>query len=242
MLVGACLEFGGVGVPFVPFVEAFRSLSRSVEPVRLPALLGPGRRGLARLLPELAERPIETADGPEFDRHAQARLFETILGVIERLGRSTPVALIIEDLQWADEDTRDLLAFLVRHLRRAHVLMVLSVRTDDLDLHDSTVRFLGELERDDGVARLELPTLGRDELGAMLSTRYGGPLPADLLDDVLDRSGGNPFYAEQLLAMVQVGATELPPQLRDVLLARLAELSRRPAGCARGCRGRAVVR
>ncbi len=225
VLVGACLEFGGRGVPFAPFVEAFRTLARSVERARLPALLGPGRLGLARLLPELAERPVEVADGLELDRNAQARLFETVLGVVERLGRTTAVVLIVEDLQWADEDTRDLLSYLVRHLRSSHVLMVLSVRTDDIDRHDALVRFLGELERDDGVDRVELRTLRRDELGEMLATSYGEPLPADLLDDVLARSGGNPFYAEQLLAMVQAGGSELPPQLHDVLLARLADLS-----------------
>lgn len=57
VLAGACLEVGGHGVPYAPFVEALRGLVRSVDPGRLPAVLGPDRRQLARLLPELGDRP-----------------------------------------------------------------------------------------------------------------------------------------------------------------------------------------
>lgn len=223
VLSGACLEFGGRGVPYAPFVEALRVLARSVDRARLPALLGPGRRGLARLLPELDEQPAEVAEGLEFDQHGQGRLFELFLGVIERLSGAAPVVLIVEDLQWADEDTRDMLAFLLRHLRSAPVLSVVSVRTDGLDLHDPIVTFLAELERDEGVERLELRPFDRTELGDLLASRRGHAPPAEFLDEVLVRSGGNPFYAEQLLAGAQVGASSpLPAQLRDVLLARLA--------------------
>ena len=53
LLSGSCLPTGGRATPYAPFVEALRGCIRAVEPGRLPALLGPGRRELGRLLPEL---------------------------------------------------------------------------------------------------------------------------------------------------------------------------------------------
>jgi predicted ATPase len=54
---------------------------------------------------------------------AQARLFELLLRLLARLSERTPVALVVEDLHWADRSTRDLLAFLVRNLRRERILL-----------------------------------------------------------------------------------------------------------------------
>jgi hypothetical protein len=71
-------------------------------------------------------------DLPE-DRFAQVRLFELVLGVLDRLARITPVVLVVDDLHWADPSTRDLVAFLVRNLRDERVLLLATIRTDASD-------------------------------------------------------------------------------------------------------------
>lgn len=224
---GACIEFSGRGVPFAPFVEAIRSLVRSVEPARLPALLGGRRNALGRLLPELEDR-TSARDGADGGRGEQARLFESVLTVIERSSRSNPTVLVIEDIQWADDDTRDLLAFLLRHLRAARVLAVLSLRTDELETGGPLLEFVAELEREDWVERLDLAPFDRARMGQFIGSRLAGKAPAELIDEVLARTGGNPFFAEHLLAMFASGtdSPSLPPHLRDVLAARLARLDR----------------
>lgn len=225
ILSGACIEFSGQGVPFAPFVEALRTLVRSVEPARLPALLGPGRDALGRLLPELEDRAPGSTEA-DVDRGGQARLFEAVLTVLERISRANPVVLVIEDIQWSDDDTRDLLSFLLRHLRTAQVLTVLSLRTDELDPDGPLLEFVAELEREDWVERLELGPLNRPEMGRFVSSRLAGSATGELIDDVLTRTGGNPFFAEQLLAVLASGGgpTALSPHLRDVLAARLGHL------------------
>ena len=57
VLIGGCLPLGTGGLPYGPFVEAFRALFRDVDPGALPALLGPSRAELARLMPEVRARP-----------------------------------------------------------------------------------------------------------------------------------------------------------------------------------------
>src|SRR4029453_14008391 len=61
----------------------------------------------------------------------EARLFEALLALLERLADRSPTVLVVEDLHWADHSTLDLLAFLVRNLQ-AGLLVVLTYRTDEL--------------------------------------------------------------------------------------------------------------
>lgn len=231
VLVGACLEFSETGPPYGPFVEVLRTLIRSVEPGQLATFLGPWRPELARLLPELTSRRID-APPAEFDRSAQARLFEIVLGLIEGVARVRPLLLVIEDLHWADRSSRDLLTFLVRNLRAAPVLIVMSVRSDELHARHPVLPVLAELEREPHVDRIEVPRFVREELGELIAGILGRVPDAQLVDAVHARSDGNAFFAAQLV----VAAGEepsvssrgtMPPRLRDVLLARVGALSDR---------------
>ena len=224
-LAGACLEFGAGDVPYAPFIEALRSLVRGVEPARLPALLGAGRVELGRLLPELSTA-VEPPDRPP-DRTAPSRLFELILGLLERLSHEQPLVVVIEDVHWSDAATRDVLAFLVRNLRRARVMFVVTARTEELHLRPAVLQFLAELDREQQVERIELEPFARPEVLDQLETLGGERPTAELVDEIFERSGGNPFFVEQLLVVAREdeGRIDLPPRLRDVLLARIASVS-----------------
>lgn len=226
VLTGACLPTGSGAIPYAPFVEALRGLIRAVEPGRLAALLGPYRQELERLLPDLAPRSGASPDRSEFDRAGQTRLFEAVLGVVERQAASAPVVVVIEDIQWADDGTRGLLGFLSRNLRGAPVLVLITLRSDELDRGDPVVAFAAEMERDEWVQRLELRAIGRDHIAAMLRASVGAPVAGEVLDDIVARSGGNPFFVEQLASSMDrdAGDSSLPTGLRDILVARLARL------------------
>lgn len=237
VLTGGCLPFGAGALPYGPFVEAFRALFRVVEPAALTALLGPSRGELARLMPEVQGRP-DRPDRPDAaasdgrdptatdERFAQVRLFELVLGVLERLAKVSPMVLVIEDLQWADPSTRDLLAFLVRNLREERVHLLATIRTDEPDPHHTFVSYLAELERGDRVDRLDLARFDRDDLARLLADELGETAAPDLVDRLLERTGGNPFYAEQILAVTrEMSDGELPARLRDVVLARVSAVS-----------------
>src|SRR4029453_2709217 len=158
----------------------------------------------------------------------QSRLFELVLGLLGRLAEQTPLVLVVEDLHWADRSTRDLLAFLVRNLRRERVLLVATYR-DDEPGQQRLGSYLGELDRGPG-GGLELPRLDRAETTAQLTGILGAAPAPDLADSVFARSQGNPFFTEELLAVVRAGSDELPATPRDLLRGRvdaLAEPARR---------------
>jgi predicted ATPase len=112
VLRGGCVPLGEEGVPFAPVTEALRGLARALDPDELEAVAGPARAELGRLVPDLAWGGDGAAVGPAVAGAGQGRLFELLLGVVERLGVRGPLVLIMEDLHWADRSTRDLVAFL----------------------------------------------------------------------------------------------------------------------------------
>jgi DNA-binding CsgD family transcriptional regulator/tetratricopeptide (TPR) repeat protein len=236
VLVGGCVELGGEGMPFAPLIEALRAFVRDLDEPALARLVpGRARAELARLLPELAapdgpgtgERPASGGDpGPWSDR---GRLFELLLVLLERLAAERPAVLVVEDLHWADRSTRDLLAFLHRNLRHGRLLLVMTYRSDELHRRHPLRPFLAELDRGRRAERLELARFGPDEVAAQLAGIQGAPAPPELTERIHARSGGNAFFVEELAATAAAGADgELPPSLRDTLLARI-ELLAEPA-------------
>jgi DNA-binding CsgD family transcriptional regulator/tetratricopeptide (TPR) repeat protein len=219
VLVGGCVPVGDGALPYAPIVQALRALLVEVGVNEVRELVGPSWRELARLLPALGE-PDRT--GPR-DQAAQARLFELLLGLLGRIGEQVPLVLVVEDLHWADRSTRDLLAFLVRNLRRERVLVVVTYRNDEPG-QQRLGPYLAELDRGGRVGRLELPRLDRVETAAQLTGILGAAPAAELADSVFARSEGNPFFTEELLAVERSGAHGLPATLRDLLRGRVQAL------------------
>jgi DNA-binding CsgD family transcriptional regulator/tetratricopeptide (TPR) repeat protein len=221
VLSGGCVPVGGDGLPYAPIVEALRLLPDELGVDAMRELAGPSWRELARLLPSLGEPQAGPAG-----LAAQARLFELLLGMLARLSRLTPIVLVIEDLHWSDQSTRDLVAFLVRNLRQNRVLLVATYRSDE-PRSDRLGPWLAELDRGGPVQRLQLPRLDRTQTATQMVGILGAALPPGLVDSVFSRSEGNPFFTEELLAAVLAGSEQLPPTLRDLLRGRVQALPER---------------
>jgi DNA-binding CsgD family transcriptional regulator/tetratricopeptide (TPR) repeat protein len=215
---GAAPLTGGA-LPYAPLLQALRALADEHEPTAL------GGRGaeLAGLVAELAgDRPAgEQAWPPEAGR---GRLFDRLRAAFGVLGQAAVMLLVLEDLHWADSATLDVLAFVLRTLRGARLLVVGTYRADDPG--ELLAGWLAETRRLPDVSWLELPRFTREELAAQLAGLHGGPVDGRVVAEVFDRSQGNPFFAEQLFtAGGGTAPRRLPGLLRDVLLARVRQLS-----------------
>ena len=222
VLAGGCVPVGDGALPYAPIVEALRALVGDLGAGAVRELVGPSWPELTRLLPALGapDRP-----GPP-DQAAQARLFELLLGLFGRLSEQAPLVLVVEDLHWADRSTRDLLAFLVRNLRRERILVVVTYRNDEPG-QERLGPYLAELDRGGPVQRLELPRLDQAQTGAQLVGILGAAPATELVAAVFARSEGNPFFTEELLTAVRAGSGGLPVTLRDLLRGRIQELPER---------------
>jgi DNA-binding CsgD family transcriptional regulator/tetratricopeptide (TPR) repeat protein len=221
-LSGDCVELGEGELPYAPLVTALRSLARARDPVldQLPASV---RIELATLIPGLGDGAAGAAGSG--DGSAQARLFEALLWLLDRLGQDAPVMLAIEDLHWADRATRAFVAFLGRSLCRERVLVVATYRSDELHRRHPLRPLLAELERDVGSRRIALPPLTREELAEQLADLLGETPDEELVKRVFARSEGHPLFVEELIAAGRDGRGSLPSTLRDALMLRIERLS-----------------
>ncbi|MEV5747998.1 AAA family ATPase [Actinoallomurus sp. NPDC052308] len=225
VLTGACLQLSTVGFPYAPFTAALRQLVREAGAAEIAALMPrDGARDLARLLPEFGE----PAADPDPDS-ARVRLFEQMLVLLERLADRRPLVLIVEDAHWADRSTRDLLTFLLRNLRHTAVLLVITFRSDELHRSHPMRPVIAELERIEGVVRLDLPHLTRTETAGQLAGILGREPEPKVVDAVYERSAGIPLLveatadspdcgmSESVRDLVLVGVDRLPEETQDLL-------------------------
>ncbi|MEU6891380.1 AAA family ATPase [Streptomyces sp. NPDC046557] len=217
--VGGCVEIGAEGLPFAPFSTALRSLHR-----RLPDELAAAAAGqadeLARILPELGDTPR----GPH-DEESTARLFELTARMLERLAADRTIVLVLEDLHWADASTRHLLAYLFRTLGSGRLVVVGTYRADDVHRRHPLRPLLAELDRLRTVRRIELPRFNRAEVRRQLAGILAAQPEEGFVDSVFDRSDGNAFFVEELVASKASGCrTGLTESLRDLLLVRVEVL------------------
>ncbi|HEX4283098.1 MAG TPA: AAA family ATPase [Solirubrobacteraceae bacterium] len=215
VLVGECVELAEGELAFSPIISALRGVM--ADAAALEGLGGPLLSALAALWPVAGA--VEGVVG------GREQLFEGVYRVLARLAERQPVLLIIEDVHWIDQSSRDLLAFLVRNARRDAIVLVVTYRPDELHRGHPLRPFLVELERSGRGQRVELEALTRPEVAEQLQAIAGHVPDGRVTERIFRRSEGNPFYAEELLATAQDSGGQLPASLRDTLLLRVERLS-----------------
>jgi DNA-binding NarL/FixJ family response regulator len=225
----------GVGVQggtsaFGPVVEVLRSLLR-VEGSG-PLVEGPLAGHLALLLPEL---------GPPAAEGDRATLFEAIRQALATIAARRPAALFLDDLQWADDATVELLAALARSLDAQPLLICGAFRSDELPRGHPIRRLRSELRRAGRLRQLTLEPLGAEATAVLLERALGSAAGPSLHRAVFDRADGVPFFVGELAsALAASGRLEagpsglellegedvpLPDSVRDAVLLRAAGLS-----------------
>ena len=235
---GGCIELGDLSLPFAPIVEVIRSLVRTYDPATLARVLGPARAEAEKLVPDLAtalegierttdEASARIAEGLDSaDPAARSIRLELLLGVVRRLGSRSAFVVVLEDLQWADPSTLDLVAYLTRNLTTEHLVLVGTYRTDAIPPGHPLRHLAVELARDPRVERYEVAPLAADDLVALVRAILGREPDPALEARVVGRSDGNPFFAEELLA-AELDAVDrpIPTELRELILDRIRRMS-----------------
>ena len=171
------------------------------DPLHTPRPLGP-----------LHDMAADMAAGVRAALARDAGRIEIFAAVLDALGREAR-CMVFEDLHWADEATLDLIAYLGRRIERTCTLLLLTYRDDEIGLAHPLRRVLGALP---GATRIGLGPLSPDAVREL-----AGTVAIDLAA-VYRVSGGNPFFATELLAVGD--AESVPPTVRDAVLARAARL------------------
>jgi DNA-binding CsgD family transcriptional regulator/tetratricopeptide (TPR) repeat protein len=216
------------GIPYAPIGTALEGLLVPADDELLAELVGPTGDVIARLVPGL--RPRMEALGLLPDRlrvvateWREARMFEAVLGLLERLGKRRPVALMLEDMHHADAATRGLGTFLARVSRGQRVLLVMTYQPDRLLRSHPLRATLTALAGTPSVVNAEIPPLDRVELAELVEAIEGGRPSSTTLLLVAERSHGNPLVAEEVLAARrELSAASLAASFERLVTARAA--------------------
>jgi DNA-binding CsgD family transcriptional regulator len=168
------------------------------------------------------------------DSVRQFRAYEAVVAALGEAATGAPVLAVVDDLHAADDASLALLQLLAGDLHRMPVLLLFTVR--DTEPSRPLVQALGELLRHPGAERVAVSAFEPADVGALVEQLTTEPPHAGVVDALMDRTGGNPFYTTELVRLISsehrrqpltagdVRALDVPSGIRDVLLRRVGRL------------------
>ncbi|HEU5469666.1 MAG TPA: AAA family ATPase [Actinophytocola sp.] len=251
VLYGRCDE--QVTLAYRPVVEGLTQLAAHLPAELVADHLGVYGTGLLRLVPELRPRAALAGSGqgtdPQTERHL---LFRAVTALLTRAAADRPVLLVVDDLHWADKPSLLLLRYLATAAEPSRLALVVTYRDTELAAGGAAAGTVHELLRQPDAVRLALTGLADQDLVPLVESAAGRRLGGDAVGwahAVGRESGGNPFFARELLrhladrfaagpasagwtasgpgAAVGLG---LPETVREVVIRRVDRLGERAAG------------
>lgn len=222
--------------PYAPWIDALRAFLAKKSPAEADELMGAFTPELVKLLPELSlllpsVRPTPLLD-PAAEKH---RLFESITRFAISLSATHPLLILLEDLHWSDEQSLELLYFLVRRITTLPILVIGTYRSEDLSSRPAD--HLAKLNRAHLAEEIQLAPLARPDVSRMVQSilKTVGSIRSDWIDILMPLTEGNPFFIEEITR--SLGQTEshtdhwdplyIPRSIRHTVLGRAEALSER---------------
>jgi DNA-binding SARP family transcriptional activator len=170
-----------------------------LAPLRAVAAAAAERGDVPPAVPELLAGSVEMAAGQA--RSTQFDRFEAVATLLEQMAAHQPVVVLLDDLQWADSTSLELLAFLAGRLTRG-VLVVGTVRQLEVGRHDVVTDALAAVARRPGSRRLVVRGLDRSDTTEVLEAVAGRRVGTAQVAAIHERADGNPFYAIELARLL----------------------------------------
>lgn len=194
--------------------------------------------GTAAVAPELAAL-VDTSDegdGATNSDRTRFRLFDAVAGLIAGTAAAQPLMLVLDDLQWADLPSLELLTFLAGQLADEPVLLACTVRELEVGRNDAVVEALAALSRAHATRRISLRGISHLATAELVEAAAGQSVEPAVTAAIQHRAEGNPFFATELARLVvaerdradALGAVspggDVPSGVRDVVRRRIALL------------------
>ena len=244
VLLGRCDE--DLGVPYGPFVEALSHYVTHAPEEALRAHVQSLGAELAKIVPALRQRlgelPAPQSADPDTERYL---LYNAVVGLLGQVSEDKPLVLVLDDLQWADKPSLQLLRHVVANTTALRLLIVGTYRHSELSSPHPLTEALAALRRESGVSRIELSGLDDTGVLAFMEAAAGHDLDDDgvgLAHALYRETDGNPFFVGEVLrhlsetgaiyqddtgrwtAAADLEAMAMPDSVRLVIGSRVARL------------------
>jgi DNA-binding CsgD family transcriptional regulator/tetratricopeptide (TPR) repeat protein len=188
VLWGACVHFGQATVPFAPVIGALKGwLARADAATRQEVLAGADELG--SLSPALG---TSRSNDP-------GRLLPLLDLVFNRIAQVAPTVVVLDDLQWADRTSLDVLAYLITGFDGQRLALLATCRDEHRDEGHPLHGWLADMRRTPAFTEIHLDRLDLAATEAQIAGLLGHAVDIELAAQVHDRSSGNPYLTELLI-------------------------------------------
>lgn len=239
VLWGSCSE-AELALPYLPFLEAIGNHLATSDLERVREKLGPVRRELAHLFPQLEPGVAVRDEGDP--TQAKLRLFEAIMSLLRIPAEQQGVLVVLEDLHWSDVSTRELLDYMARRMAGMRAMMLGTYRSDELHRKHPLTPMIQGWRRTKAAEVVELQPLPQQGIAGMVGAIFDyTEITPEFAEFLYGRTEGNPFVLEELLkAALERGDIyrgrerwerkalsdlRLPQTVKDTILMRVERLS-----------------
>ena len=238
VLWGSCAD-AELALPYLPVVEALGNHlgEQDLDVVRTELGRTASELGsCSRSSPTECRRRL-----PADAAQAKLRLFESVVALLELWAHDHGLLLVLDDIHWADDSTRELLDYAARRLARSRVMLLATYRSDELDRRHPLMRKV-QVWRTAGLAEtVTVSAMAPAKVAEMIAVILNADeVSAELAGLVGARADGNPFVLEEMLrealdqgeiVRTETGwgrksydALPMPETVREAVLLRLARL------------------
>ncbi len=249
--VGSSYEEEGL-IPYSPWIEVIRGIMDQAS-LEIVKTLGPTLAVVSRLVPELAvtakgvgikgwlsgPETRELVSTTEADR---VRLFQAVTDFLLHVSKRRPVLLFLDDALWADPVSLQLLRYFCRRIRGHRLMVLVAYRDVELPEEHALSRLILDLNRERILRQVKLDRLTADHVAEIISNHLGGgPVAPEFAKLIHSRTGGNPFFVEEVLRSLsetgqvqrseqgwtlhEIGQVRIPSTVRALIKHRLARLN-----------------
>jgi DNA-binding SARP family transcriptional activator len=213
VLIGRCVSYGA-GATFLPVAEIVRQAIPDVSVEAIASVLA-GEDDAQEVAQRVAS-VIGAAEAPA----APGEAFWAVRRLLEVLAREKPLVVVFDDLHWAGPTLLDLVEYLGEWADAPIFVLCLAREVRPGWGGPTSTGFVVELE-----------PLGADEVGTLVEELGDGSVASDVAERIVERAGGNPLFAEQLLALAaeapDVSLDQAPPTVEALIASRLDRLAPR---------------
>ncbi|MGD0477349.1 MAG: AAA family ATPase [Nitrososphaerales archaeon] len=240
-LSGRCSKREGE-TPYAPWVEMIREFMRDNPTQLLFKVVGNHGAEVAKLVPEIAASlgPVSVVSSGSMDQD-RLRLIDASTQMIVNVSKERPLLIVIDDMNWADIGSLDLLISTARQTKNHRILIVAIYRDVEVEEDSGLFGFLYQVKREKLGETLTLKGFGPEDTGLMMGEVIGQmTVDNDFRDLVHSKTGGNPFFIEEFVSsLVEQGVLfrtaqgwerkpisqiEMPSGVRAVMKQRLSNL------------------
>lgn len=182
---------------------------------------------LAPLLEELRHRafPSPASPGqPYAHEPVRVHLWDEVLRLLTTLCQMYPLLFILNNLQWIDEESIDLLGYLIHHFQEQRILLIATCRDEELAQAQKLHMLITDMQRKQELVTLPVQPLTSMEIETLLAH-----LPPQIAKSTQAQTAGNPFFAQELARLAEQNLSQtvypLPETITVLFERRLRKLS-----------------